>query len=50
LRNITAKLVKQPKLHERIKGAYRAARDEAIDPEDAERRLRKPARPCSATS
>ena len=41
LRNIIAKLPKQPKLHERIKGAYWAALDEATDPEDAERRLRE---------
>jgi transposase-like protein len=40
LRNIIAKLPKQPGLHERIKGAYWAALDEATDPEDAERRLR----------
>ena len=40
LRNILAKLPKRPELHERVKGAYWAALDEAIDPEDAERRLR----------
>ncbi len=41
LRNIIAKLPKQPKLHERIKGAYWAALDEATDAADAERRLRE---------
>jgi putative transposase len=41
LRNILAKLPNRPELHERIKGAYWAALDEATDPEDAERRLRQ---------
>ena len=41
LRNIIAKLPKRAELHERIKGAYWAALDEATDPEDAERRLRE---------
>ena len=41
LRNIVAKLPNRPALHERIKGAYWAALDEATDPEDAERRLRQ---------
>jgi len=41
LRNIVAKLPKRPELHERIKGAYWAALDEATDSEDAERRLRQ---------
>lgn len=41
LRNIVAKLPKRPELHERVKGAYWAALDEATDPEDAERRLRE---------
>src|SRR5881275_840065 len=41
LRNIVAKLPNRPELHERIKGAYWAALDEATDPEDAERRLRQ---------
>jgi transposase-like protein len=41
LRNILAKLPKRPELHERVKGAYWAALDEAIDPEDAEQRLRE---------
>jgi len=40
LRNILAKLPKRPELHERVKGAYWAALDEALDPEDAERRMR----------
>src|SRR5262250_1290665 len=40
LRNIVAKLPKRAALHERIKGAYWAALDEATDPEDAARRLR----------
>jgi Transposase, Mutator family len=34
-------LPKRPELHERIKGAYWAALDEATKPEDAERRLRQ---------
>ena len=41
LRNIVAKLPNRPELHERIKGAYWAALDEATDPEDAERGLRQ---------
>jgi len=41
LRNILAKLPKRLELQERVKGAYWAALDEAIDPEDAERRLRE---------
>ena len=40
LRNILAKLPKRPELHELIKIAHWAALDEALDPEDAERRLR----------
>src|SRR5436190_14630308 len=40
LRNIIAKLPKQPKLHERITAAYWAALDESTNPGDAERRLR----------
>ena len=41
LRNILAKLPKRPELQERIKRAYWQALDEAADPDDAERRLRK---------
>jgi putative transposase len=41
LRNIVAKLPKRPELHERIKSAYWAALDQAIDPDDAEQRLRQ---------
>ena len=41
LRNIVAKLPNRAALHERIKGAYWAALDEATDPADAERRLRQ---------
>ena len=41
VRNILAKLPKRPELHERVKGAYWAALDEATDPEDAERGLRQ---------
>ena len=41
LRNILAKLPKRPELHARIKSAYWAALDEAIDPDDAEQRLRQ---------
>jgi putative transposase len=41
LRNVVAKLPKRPELHERTKRAYWQALDEAIDPQDAERRLRK---------
>jgi transposase-like protein len=41
LRNIVAKLPNRPELHERIKSAYWAALDEAIDPNDAEQRLRQ---------
>src|SRR5262249_35635268 len=40
LRNILAKLPKRPELLDRIQGAYWAALDEALDSEDAERRLR----------
>jgi putative transposase len=41
LRNILAKLPRRPELHERIKSDYWAALDEAIDPDDAEQRLRR---------
>ena len=41
LRNILAKLPKRPELLDRIKGAYWAALDEALDSGDAERRLRE---------
>jgi transposase-like protein len=41
LRNIVAKLPKRPELHERIKSAYWAALNEAIDPDNAEQRLRQ---------
>jgi putative transposase len=41
LRNILAKLPKRPELLERVKGAYWAALDDALDPEDAEQRLRQ---------
>jgi transposase-like protein len=41
LRNILAKLPKRPELHERIKSAYWAALNDAIDPDDAEQRLRQ---------
>jgi len=40
LRNVLAKLPKQQALHDRIRGAYWAALDEAIDPADGEARLR----------
>ena len=40
LRNLLAKLPRQPGLHDRVKRAYWAALDEATDPADAERRLR----------
>jgi putative transposase len=40
LRNLLAKLPNDPALHERVRWAYRAALDEAVDPADAERRLR----------
>jgi len=40
LRNIRAKLPKQPELHERVKGAYWSALDEASSAADAEMRLR----------
>jgi hypothetical protein len=33
-------LPNRPELHERVKGTYWAALDEATDPEDADRRLR----------
>src|SRR5215472_4242539 len=36
LRNILAKLPNRPELHDRIKSAYWAALDEALDPDDAE--------------
>jgi transposase-like protein len=41
LRNILAKLPKRPELREQVNGAYSAALDEALDPKDAERRLRE---------
>src|SRR6266566_3085212 len=41
LRNILAKLPKRPEVREAIKRAYWQALDEATDPQDAERRLRK---------
>jgi transposase-like protein len=41
LRNIVAKLPKRPELHERVKRAYWQALDEAVDPADAEQRLRQ---------
>src|SRR6516164_8002180 len=41
LRNVVAKLPKRPELQERVKRAFWQALDEAADPEDAERRLRK---------
>jgi len=41
LRNIVAKLPKRPELHERIKSTYWAALNDAIDPDDAEQRLRQ---------
>ena len=40
LRNIRAKLPKDPALHERVRAAYWAALDEAGSPADAEARLR----------
>jgi putative transposase len=40
LRNIVAKLPDRPELQERVKAAYWQALDEAVDPADAERRLR----------
>ena len=40
LRNILAKLPKQPALHDRIRAAYWTALDEALDPADGENRLR----------
>src|ERR671932_1414579 len=40
LRNLIAKLPDRPELHERVKAAYWQALDEAIDPADAEHRLR----------
>ena len=40
LRNVVAKLPGRPGLHEEIKGAYWAALNEAVDPADAEQRLR----------
>ena len=41
LRNIVAKLPNRPELHARIKSAYWTALNEAIDPDDAEQRLRQ---------
>jgi transposase-like protein len=40
LRNLLAKLPKDPALHERVRTAYWAALDEAVDVPDAEQRLR----------
>jgi len=40
LRNVLAKLPKKPDLHERVRRAYWAALDEAVDPGQAEQRLR----------
>jgi transposase-like protein len=40
LRNILAKLPKEQALHDRIRAAYWAALDEALDPADGEARLR----------
>ncbi len=40
LRNILAKLPKQPALHDRIRAAYWTALDEALNPADGENRLR----------
>ena len=40
LRNILAKLPNRPELHDRLKRAYWQALDEALDPADAEQRLR----------
>jgi putative transposase len=40
LRNVLAKLPNDPTLHERVRRAYWAALDEAVEPIDAERRLR----------
>jgi putative transposase len=40
LRNLVAKLPDRPELHERVKRAYWQALDEAVDPADAEHRLR----------
>jgi putative transposase len=40
LRNLVAKLPDRPELHERVKRAYWQALDEAVDPTDAEHRLR----------
>jgi len=41
LRNILAKLPNRPELHDRLKRAYWQALDEALDPADAEQRLRQ---------
>jgi putative transposase len=41
LRNIVAKLPDRPELHERVKRVYWQALDEALDPADAEQRLRQ---------
>lgn len=40
LRNVLAKLPKQQALHDRVRAAYWAALDEAVDPADGEARLR----------
>jgi transposase-like protein len=40
LRNLVGKLPHDPALHERVRHAYWGALDEAVDPADAERRLR----------
>jgi putative transposase len=40
LRNVLAKLPKQRALHDRVRAAYWAALDEAVDPADGEARLR----------
>jgi transposase-like protein len=40
LRNLLAKLPDDPGLHERVRSAYWVALDDAVDPTDAERRLR----------
>src|ERR687884_571688 len=41
LRNLVAKLPDRPELHARVKSAYWQALDDAIDPADAEQRLRQ---------
>lgn len=40
LRNVLAKLPKQPALHDRVRASYWSALDEAVDPADGEARLR----------